>query len=668
MAGGVEVRDRSTPGFRVQAPFEPTGHQPAAIEALTASLSRPGKHRTLLGVTGSGKTYVMAKVLERVQRPALVMTHNKTLAAQLYNEFREFLPENCVEYFVSYYDYYQPEAYVPETGTYIEKDAKINEDIDRLRHRATRAIFERRDTVIVASVSCIYGLGSPDAYRDMAVPMELGLEMDRDEFLTRLVEIQYARNDIGFPRGSFRVRGDIVEVRPIGAETALRFSFFGDELEEISEFDPLTNRKLQGFERIIVYPAQHYVVPEELREQALGEIEAEMEEQVRSFLAEDKHLEAQRIRERTLYDLEQLRELGYCSGIENYSRPLSGRAPGSPPGTLLHYLQPDTLLFLDESHVSLPQIRGMYRGDKARKDTLVAHGFRLPSALDNRPLTHEEFDALDFPRIYVSATPGERELELSGPEVVELIVRPTGLLDPEIEIKPAANQVDDLIGEIKVRLEMGDRTLVTTLTKKGSEDLTEYLQELDIRVRYLHSDIKTLERSEILRELRLGSFDVLVGINLLREGLDLPEVSLVAVLDADKEGFLRSARSLIQTCGRAARNLRGRVVLYADRMTDAIRECVGEAERRRLIQAEYNRKHGIEPTPLVKPVPASIQVVEEGDVLRAEPRTADAIPALLELLKEEMNLAAEELRFERAAKLRDRVYELEARLRRAEGG
>jgi excinuclease ABC subunit B len=607
----------------------------------------------------------MAKLLEELQRPALIMTHNKTLAAQLFNEFREFFPENAVEYFVSYYDYYQPEAYVPETGTFIEKDAKINEDIDRLRHRATRALFERRDTVLVASVSCIYGLGSPDAYRGLAVEMELGLELDRDEFLTRLVEIQYSRNDIGFPRGTFRVRGDMVELRPIGSENGLRFSFFGDEVEEIAEFDLLTNRRLQTFQKIIVYPAQHYVVPEGLRDRALLEIELEMEDRVHHFKSQEKFIEAQRIRERTSYDLEMIRELGYCSGIENYSRPLSGREAGTPPDTLLSYLQPDTVIFMDESHVTLPQVRGMYLGDRSRKTTLLEHGFRLPSALDNRPLTHLEFDALPFSRVFVSATPGDKELELSQGDVAELIVRPTGLVDPEIVIKPLSNQVDDLVGELNKRTGMGDRSLVTTLTKKGSEDLTEYLRELGHRVRYLHSDISTLERTEILRELRLGAFDVLIGINLLREGLDLPEVSLVAVLDADKEGFLRSARSLIQTCGRASRNVRGKVILYADRETEAIRITVSEANRRRAIQLEYNHKHGITPQPLVKAIPASISFEEEGDVLTREPAELEQIPVLVQLLRDEMNQAAAALRFERAAKLRDRILELEGRVARA---
>ncbi len=648
--------------FKVHSPYEPAGHQPQAITSLVKSLQGNQKHQTLLGVTGSGKTYVMAKALEQIQRPALVMTHNKTLAAQLFNEFREFFPDNAVEYFVSYYDYYQPEAYVPATGTFIEKDAQINEDIDRLRHRATRAIFERRDTIIVSSVSCIYGLGSPDAYRDLAVAVEVGLEIDRDELLTRLVDIQYSRNDIGFTRGTFRVRGDVVEVLPIGAETALRISFFGDEVEELAEFDPLTNRRLQTFQRIVVYPAQHYVVPEDVRKDALVEIELEMEEQVRLFLAEDKHIEAQRVRERTMYDLEQIRELGFCSGIENYSRPLSGREPGSAPETLLSYLQPDSVILLDESHVTLPQIRGMYRGDRSRKETLVGHGFRLPSALDNRPLMAQEFDAMPFPKVYVSATPGEKELEASGKEVIELIVRPTGLIDPEILIRPTDTQVDDLVGEIHKRTEMGDRTLVTTLTKKGAEDLTEYFRELGMRVRYLHADITTLERSEILRELRLGSFDVLIGINLLREGLDLPEVSLVAVLDADKEGFLRSSRSLIQICGRAARNVRGTVILYANRQTDAILKTVQECDRRRRIQREYNKVHGITPTQIVKPVRDSIQIEGDEDPLRIEPRDSDQIRPLVEILRAEMNEAAAQLRFERAAKLRDRISELERRL------
>ncbi len=648
--------------FRVQAPFEPAGHQPQAIRRLAASLAGGGKHRTLLGVTGSGKTFVMAKVIEELQRPALVLTHNKTLAAQLYNEFREFLPDNAVEYFVSYYDYYQPEAYVPETGTYIEKDAKINEDIDRLRHRATRAVFERRDSVIIASVSCIYGLGSPDVYRELAVEVSVGLEMDRDQLLERLVEIQYSRNELAFARGTFRARGDVVELHPIGSETALRLSFFGDELESILEFDPLTNQRVATHQRLVIYPAQHYVVPEDRREKALEAIEAELAERLEVLRRSDKLLEAQRLGERTRYDLEQLRELGYCSGIENYSRHLAGRGEGEPPDTLLSYLPSDAILFLDESHVTLPQIQGMYRGDRSRKETLVDFGFRLPSALDNRPLMFEEFEALPHQRCYVSATPADLETRHSGGDVVELIVRPTGLIDPAISVRPSEGQIDDLLGEIRARAEVGERTLVTTLTKRGAEDLTEYLRDLGVRVRYMHADVKTLERAELLRELRLGTYDCLVGINLLREGLDLPEVSLVAVLDADKEGFLRSARSLIQTCGRAARNLHGTVILYADRKTAAIEQTLRESDRRREIQRAYNQAHGIVPTAITKAIAPSIMPGEVEDPLTLEPEPG-GIPALIELLRAEMNEAAAELRFEVAARYRDRILVLEGRRR-----
>ncbi|MBI2943521.1 MAG: excinuclease ABC subunit UvrB [Candidatus Wallbacteria bacterium] len=647
--------------FRVKSDYEPAGDQPAAIEELATGVLRGDPHQVLLGVTGSGKTYVLAKTIEAVNRPALVITHNKTLAAQLYNEFKEFFPGNSVAYFISYYDYYQPEAYIPSSGTYIEKDSDINEEIDRLRHVATRSVLERRDTLVVASVSCIYGLGSPEHYMEMCVPIEVGQTLDRDTLVRQLVEIQYARNDVELSRGRFRVRGDRVDICPISSETALRVELFGDEVERLTSFDPLTGKTLEEFSRVSVFPAQHYVTPAEDRQRALVEIEKELEERIAHFKAAEKHIEAQRIRERTLYDLEMIREIGYCKGIENYSRHLSGRQEGQPPATLIDYFPADSLIIVDESHVTLPQVQGMYRGDRSRKETLVDYGFRLPSAFDNRPLRWEEFSAIPRQRIYVSATPADYELERAGARVVNLIVRPTGLVDPEIEVRPSEGQIDDLIAEVRQRAAAGERVLVTTLTKKMAEDLTAYLADAGVRVQYMHSEIAALDRTEILRNLRLGEFDCLVGINLLREGLDLPEVSLVAILDADKEGFLRSTRSLIQTCGRAARNVNGKVILYADQRTDSIEETIAECNRRREIQVRHNAEHGVEPKSVVRPIRDSMkQAVDSAGA----PVTYGGyeLPVEIDLLRERMNLAASELRFEEAAKYRDKIAELTKKL------
>ncbi len=654
------------PDFKLVAPFEPTGDQPRAIDELTRGLEAGKKDQILLGVTGSGKTFVMANVIEKVQKPTLVVAHNKILAAQLAAEFREFFPQNAVEYFVSYYDYYQPEAYIATTDTYIEKDALINDEIDKLRHSATSALFERRDVIIVASVSCIYGLGSPEDYRDLSVSLRVGMEKDRDEILRKLVEIQYERNDINFTRDKFRVRGDVLEIFPASyTERAIRVEFFGDEIERISEFDVLTGEVLGDMKHALIFPASHYVTTSDKRERALVSIEAELDERLTVLRQQDKLLEAQRLEQRTRYDLEMLREVGHCSGIENYSRHLTGRQPGEPPYTLLDFFPKDWLLIVDESHQTIPQIGAMYNGDMSRKSALVDFGFRLPSARDNRPLKFQEFEAKLNQSVFVSATPGPYEMERTR-DVVELIVRPTGLLDPEVEVRPIKGQIDDLVGEVRQRIARSQRVLVTTLTKKMAEDLTDYLKELGLKVRYMHSDIDTLERMQIVRDLRLGVFDVLVGINLLREGLDLPEVTLVAILDADKEGFLRGERSLIQTIGRAARNVEGKVIMYADTMTDSMKKAISETNRRRLIQRQHNEAHGITPRTIVKPVrdvieatkAASIpdQYLADFDLDKIKPRE---VPNLVERLKKEMKEAAKQLEFERAAELRDLIMELE---------
>ena len=597
--------------FELKTPFQPTGDQPQAIEQLVRGLRDEKASQVLLGVTGSGKTFTMANVIAQVNRPTLILSHNKTLAAQLFSEFREFFPTNAVEYFVSYYDYYQPEAYIPSTDTFIEKDAQINDEIDKLRHSATRSLLERNDVIIVSSVSCIYGLGSPEAYEGMLLYLETGREMKRQEMLKKLVEIQYRRNDVDFHRGTFRVRGDVVEIFPAyEEERAIRVEFFGDEIESISEVDPLRGVRLQRIPRVTIYPGSHYVTTAENRKRAIDTVREELRFRLEELRSLNKLVEAQRLEQRTLFDLEMMEELGFCQGIENYSRHLTGKAPGSPPPTLLEYFPKDWLLIVDESHVTVPQIGGMYRGDRARKTTLVEHGFRLPSALDNRPLSFEEWERHLSLTVYVSATPGDYELGKSGGEFVEQVIRPTGLLDPRVEVRPAGTQVDNLLGEIRKRVERNERVLVTTLTKRLAEDLTRYYQEQGVRVKYLHSDIETLERIEILRDLRLGAFDVLIGINLLREGLDLPEVSLVAILDADKEGFLRSFRSLIQTIGRAARNADGFVILYADKQTDSMRKALDETARRRALQEDFNRAHGITPQTIQKAIPAPILQAE----------------------------------------------------------
>ena len=660
------------PDFQIEAPFEPGGDQPRAIAELGEGLDRGDRFQTLLGATGTGKTLTMAHVIANHGRPALVMSHNKTLAAQLYGELKQLLPRNAVEYFVSYYDYYQPEAYVPATDTFIEKDSAINEDIDRLRLRATSSLFEREDVVVVASVSCIYGLGNPDDYRSLMYEVTVGEEVARDDFLRGLVDIQYRRNDIAFERGTFRVRGDTVEVLPAYEEQAIRVEFWGDEVERITRFDPLTGELITALDRTAVYPASHYVTHRRTIEDAVPRIREEMDERVKHFQRHGRLLEAQRIESRTNFDIDMMLEIGTCPGIENYSRFMAGRGPGDRPSCLLDYFPDDFVCIVDESHQTLPQIGGMYNGDRARKMTLVDHGFRLPSALDNRPLRYEEWEDLLHQAVFVSATPADRELELSGGVVVEQIIRPTGLVDPEVEVRPVKGQVDDLLAEIRTRAEREERVLVTTLTKRMAEDLSEYLQGVGVRVRYMHSDIDTIERMEILRGLRLGRFDVLVGINLLREGLDLPEVSLVAILDADKEGFLRNARSLIQTIGRAARNQDGRAILYADRITRSMRQCIDETERRRTIQIEHNRKHGITPTTIRK----SIQEIEfstrvadarEKPLLRVAEVAAgyqDEMDAedLIKVLESEMEVAAADLDFERAALLRDELFELRTRL------
>jgi excinuclease ABC subunit B len=653
--------------FKVVAPFKPKGDQPKAIEELTQGVKAGYPYQTLLGVTGSGKTLTMAHVIEQVQKPTLVIAPNKTLAAQLCNEFKYFFPENAVEYFVSYYDYYQPEAYLPATDTYIEKDSSINEEIDKLRHSATSALLTRRDIVIVASVSCIYGLGSPEDYKATVIFLEVGESLEIDQLLKRLVKIKYQRNDFNFTRGTFRVRGDVLEVFPAYDETAIRIEFFGDEVERIIRVNPLTGEILACCDQICIYPATHFVTIESKMERALRSIEAELTDRLAELKREGKLLEAQRLEMRTKYDLEMLREVGYCNGIENYSRHFSGRAPGEPPDTLIDYFPDDFLVFIDESHITVPQLHGMYEGDRSRKETLVEYGFRLPSALDNRPLKFDEFIAKVPQVIFVSATPGDYEFEVSQ-QVVEQIVRPTGLVDPEVIVKPSQGQIDDLINLIKERTARNERVLVTTLTKKMAEDLTDYLFEMGIKVRYLHSDIDTLERVKILTDLRLGEFDVLVGINLLREGLDLPEVSLVAILDADKEGFLRSETSLIQTIGRAARNVSGQVVMYADEVTESMRRAIKETNRRRNLQISYNKRHGIKPETIRKAVTDIIQeaVAETPRKYQAGTRYRSVInnipkeelEKLIQALEEEMRAAAEELNFEQAAVLRDEIAEM----------
>jgi excinuclease ABC subunit B len=659
------------PAFRVSGAYTPTGDQPGAIAALARSVADGNRFQTLLGATGTGKTATMAWVVEQIQRPTLVIAHNKTLAAQLCNEFREFLPENAVEYFVSYYDYYQPEAYVPQADLYIEKDASVNDDIDRLRHAATSALLTRRDVLIVASVSCIYGIGSPKEYEEKTVLLAVGQEIDRDLLLRKLVDIQYSRNDSFLGRGRFRVRGDVVEVQPAAMESAYRISFFGDEVEQITHFDPLTGEVYARLEHLAVFPATQYVTDKPTIERAVGEIRHELEEQVKAFESDEKLLEAHRIRQRTEYDLEMLQELGYCNGIENYSRILDGRPAGSPPHTLLDYFPGDFVCFVDESHQTVPQLGGMYEGDRSRKQTLVDFGFRLPSALDNRPLRFDEFLERVPQLLFVSATPGSFELRRSA-AVAEQVIRPTGVVDPEVELRPTRNQIDDLLNEIRRREEAGERVLVTTLTKKMAEDLTDYLLESGVKARYLHSEIDTLERIQIIRELRLGEYDVLVGVNLLREGLDLPEVSLVAILDADKEGFLRGQTALVQTIGRAARNVNGKVLMYADKLTEAIKGAIEETNRRREIQLRYNEEHGITPESIVKGVSdiAEFLALESPTVpgkrrrgqAKVEGMTPQELEKLVVTLEEEMFAAAEELRFEYAAKLRDEIKELRREL------
>ena len=654
--------------FKLVSEYQPQGDQPKAIRELVDGLDSGLPKQTLLGVTGSGKTYTMAKIIAEVNRPTLVIAHNKTLAAQLYGEFKEFFPENAVEYFVSYYDYYQPEAYIAHTDTYIEKDAQINEEIEKLRHSATSALLERRDVIIVASVSCIYGLGSPEDYREQTLSLRVGQIYDRDFILRKLVDIQYERNDVNFVRGTFRVRGDVIEILPASvAEKAIRIELFGDEIDRILEIDVLTGEILGQRKHVSIFPASHYVTAPEYLEIALKNIEAELELRLKEFKEQDKLLEAQRIEQRTRYDLEMIREVGFCTGIENYSRHLTGRQPGEPPYTLLDYFPEDFLVFIDESHVTVPQIGGMYEGDRSRKNNLVNFGFRLPSALDNRPLKFPEFEEKVNQVIFVTATPGPYELEKSN-QIVEQIIRPTGLVDPEIEVRPVKGQIDDLYDEIRLRVERDERVLITTLTKKMAEDLTDYFKELGLRVRYLHSEIKTIERMEILRDLRLGEFDVLVGINLLREGLDLPEVSLVAILDADKEGFLRSERSLIQTIGRAARNAHGKVIMYADVITGSMKKAIDETNRRRKIQMEFNKTHNITPQTIkksVRDVIEATQVAEKGPEYtisqdKIDSMTKKELQKYIIELEKEMHQAARDLQFEKAAQLRDIIFELKA--------
>jgi excinuclease ABC subunit B len=655
--------------FELVSDFQPRGDQPTALGELTEGIRRGDGHQVLLGVTGSGKTFTMASVLANLNRPALVLAHNKTLAAQLYQEFKAFFPKNAVEYFVSYYDYYQPEAYVPQSDTYIDKEAIINDEIDRMRLSATRSLFERRDVIIVASVSCIYGLGSPESYYGMLLFVRQGESLDRRDLLTKLVEARYDRNDFDLRRGTFRVRGDVIEIVPAYEETGIRIELFGDEVESIVSFDPLTGKTLGRLAQVAIYPSSHYVTPQPKLQDALKTIEAELIEEKAKLEGQGKLLEAQRLFQRTMFDLEMLREVGHCHGIENYSRHLSGRRPGEPPPTLLDYLPKDALMIIDESHQSIPQVRAMFHGDRQRKSTLVEFGFRLPSALDNRPLSFEEFEQRVGQAVYVSATPGPYELQKAGGVVVEQVIRPTGLIDPPVSVRPVKGQVDDLLAEIRMRVAANQRVLVTTLTKRMAEDLTEYYHDLGVRVRYLHSDIETLERVKILRDLRKGEFDVLVGINLLREGLDLPEVSLVAILDADKEGFLRSGGSLIQTMGRAARHLEGMAILYADKMTDSMKFAISETNRRRGIQAAYNVEHGITPETITKHLGELLSSVYEADyvgvpAIEETPeeryRTLDDIEKEIKSLEKSMREAAKALEFERAAQIRDRIKNLRA--------
>jgi len=655
--------------YRLGIDYKPRGDQGEAIRRLVRGVEQGEQHQVLLGVTGSGKTFTIAKVIEETGRPALVMAHNKILAAQLYQEFKTFFPHNAVEYFVSYYDYYQPEAYIPSTDTYIEKEATINEELDKLRLSATRSLFERRDCIIVASVSCIYGLGSPEAYYGMLLMLEKGQRIQREQLLGRLVEILYERNDQEFRRGTFRVRGDVIEVWPTYEDDAFRIEMWGDEIEELSRIDPLLGQVKERCLRLPIYPKTHYVMSPEAKERALQSIEEELVWWKQELEKQGKLVEAQRVWQRTMFDLEMIRQVGYCHGIENYSRHFSGRLPGEPPPTLLDYLPPDALMIIDESHQTVPQIGGMYHGDRSRKENLVKYGFRLPSALDNRPLTFEEFEHRVHQTIYVSATPGPYELTRSGGVVVEQIIRPTGLVDPEVEVRPIRGQVDDLLGEIRARIRKGQRVLVTTLTKRMAEDLREYYAELGIRCAYMHSEVSTLDRVKILRDLRRGDIDVLIGVNLLREGLDLPEVSLVAILDADKEGFLRSTGSLIQTIGRAARNVEGKAILYADVMTDSMRRAIDETERRRRIQIEYNRQHGITPETIVKPIDMTLAMIAEADYvtppLEEEPGAVELLTPeererLIAELETKMREAAKAFEFEKAAQYRDRIRELRA--------
>lgn len=651
--------------FKIHSKFKPMGDQPVAIESLVSGLNKNEKFQTLLGVTGSGKTYTMANIIEKVQKPTIVLAHNKTLAAQLCSEFKEFFPNNIVEYFVSYYDYYQPEAYVPQTDTFIEKDASINDEIDKLRHSATSALFERRDVIIVASVSCIYGLGNPDEYKKLTISLRVGMEKERDEIIKKLIEIQYERNDIDFARGTFRVRGDSLDIIPASSSTkGIRIEFFGDEIDRIREFDVLTGKILGEREHVAIFPASHFAASQETLNKAIREIEDELEERLRELTSQDKLLEAQRLRQRTNYDIEMIKEMGYCSGIENYSRVLDGRAPGTPPKTLLDYFPDDYLMFIDESHVTLPQVRAMYAGDRSRKDTLVDYGFRLPCAYDNRPLKFNEFESKINQLIFVSATPGQYELDHST-NIAEQIIRPTGLLDPIVEIRPVTGQIDDLYAEIIKTTERGFRTLVTTLTKKMAEDLTKYLTQLGIKTTYMHSDIKTIERMEIIRNLRLGEFDVLVGINLLREGLDIPEVALVAILDADKEGFLRSETSMVQTIGRAARNSESKVIMYADKITGSMDRAIKETNRRREIQMNYNKEHEIVPKTIIKGIRDIIEATKVAEDSSEYKVNNDSISLsekdkkkLIKQYTEEMKEAAKNLQFERAAELRDMINDL----------
>ena len=647
--------------FKLVSNYKPTGDQPQAIEYLSKGIEEGKKFQTLLGVTGSGKTFTMANIIQKVQRPTLVLAHNKTLAGQLYSEFKEFFPKNNVEYFVSYYDYYQPEAYIPQSDTYIEKDASINDEIDKLRHSATAALFETRDVIIVASVSCIYGLGDPIDYENMAVSLRPNMKVERNEMLKKLVNMQYTRNELDFKRGTFRAKGDIVEIYPSNeSESAIRVEFWGDEIEKLVEINPLTGKVTANRTHVIIFPNSHYVTTSDKMQRALDSIEKEKEEQVKYFKENNKLIEAQRIEERTNFDIEMMKETGFCQGIENYSRHISGRAPGSPPFTLFDYFPKDFLLLIDESHATIPQVRAMYNGDRARKESLVKYGFRLPSAFDNRPLTFKEFEQRINQVVFVSATPAEYEKEHSKENVVEQIIRPTGLLDPQIEVKPVTNQIDDLIEQIKERTAKNERVLVTTLTKKMAEDLTSYLAGIDIKVRYMHSDIKALERMEIIRDLRLGEFDVLVGINLLREGLDIPEVSLVAILDADKEGFLRSERSLIQTIGRAARNTDGKVIMYADELTESMEKAISETNRRRKIQMEYNKEHNITPQTIKKSIRDTIKASYVEDIQEEYKLDKNAdMQDIINKLTDEMLKYAADMEFEKAAEVRDKIKELE---------